>query len=73
MGQEGSRKTREKGGFPGGGNIMLRARGTFPYGRRECHASNKGKAVFLEHKNALGTSNALFFSGKERTYEQQSD
>ncbi len=46
MGQEESRKTREKGGFPGGGNIMLRAR---------------GKAVFLEHKNALGTSNALFY------------
>lgn len=61
MGQEGSRKTREKGGFPGGGNIMLRAKGTFPYGRREYHASNKGKAVFLEHKNALGTSNALFY------------
>ncbi len=69
MGQEGSRKTREKGGFPGGGNITLRARGTFPYGHREHITMDggsvmlrvEGKAVFLEHKNALGTTNALFY------------
>lgn len=46
MGQEGSRKTREKGGFPGGGNIMLRARGTFPYGHRE-HITMDGGSVML--------------------------
>ncbi len=39
----------------------FQAEGISPYGRRECHASNKGKAVFLEHKNALGTTNALFY------------
>lgn len=58
---------RRKGGWgrrkaeKHGKKAAFRARGTFTHGRRECHASNKGKSVFLEHKNALGTSNALFF------------
>ena len=46
MGQEESRKTREKGGFPGGGNIMLRAKGTSPYGRRE-HITMDGESAML--------------------------
>ena len=39
-------KTREKGGFPGGGNIMLRARGTSSYGRRE-HITMDGESAML--------------------------
>ena len=58
MGQEGSRKTRKKGGFPGGGNIYLWTQEVSCFEQRE--------GSFFRTQNALGTSNALFFSGKER-------
>lgn len=52
-----------------GKKAAFRAEGTSCFGRGEHLPMNagsvmlrtKGKAVFLEHKNALGTTNALFF------------